>query len=386
MNEIPTVRVVFDRKHVATQEKRGLVQISITYKRKRRWISADVKLLRNQWDGGRVVRRADSAELNEWLNGRVAELEKWLRENGPFSWEKLEWHLKETGPQDNFIDFVEKTIKERNDIRATTKKTQMKIVRMLDQYGGIRLFTDLTAANIKAFDNWLHGRRLRKIASDGTETTAPMRQQSIYEYHKLMRTYIHLAISLGKLRDDPYVGLRFQKGESEPNRYLSVAELRRMMDSGMRSGSVARARDLFVFQSYTGLAYADLAAFDFTKVEKGETGYVYSGKRVKTGEPFYFVLLEPALAILRKYNWKLPVVAGQSYNSALKKVAKDAGIDKPLSSHWARRTAGMMLLNAGVRVETVAKILGHSSAKTTEQFYANITKETVEREMRKAGL
>lgn len=381
MNDIPTARVVFDRKHVATQEKRGLVQIQITYKRKRRWVSTGVKVLKGQWRDGRVVKRTDAAELNEWIGRSVAEIEKWLRENRPFTWEKLEWHLKETGPQDNFIDWVEKTIRERNDIRETTRRTQMKLVRMLDEWGGIKYFSDLTAANIKAFDNWLHGRRLRKIDADGREVMAPMRLPSIYEHHKLMRTYVHLAIAVGKLRDDPYVGLRFQKGESEPGRYLTVAELKALREAPMRSGSVARARDMFVFQAYTGLAYSDLAAFDFSQAKEDGGQTVYGGKRVKTGEEFFFVILPPAMEILKKYGYKLPVVAGQSYNSLLKKAAADAGIKKPISSHWARRTAGMMLLNAGVRIETVARVLGHASVKTTEHFYAEITKRTVVEEM-----
>ena len=108
-----------------------------------------------------------------------------------------------------------------------------------------------------------------------------------------------------------------------------------------------------------------------------------TGKRKKTGEPFFFVLLPEAMRILRKYRFKLPVVAEQSYNEILKKVARDAGIDKPLSSHWGRRTAAVILVNHGVRIEVVAKILGHASVSTTEQFYAQIVNKTIIREMKK---
>lgn len=386
--KIPSVRLVFDRKKVASKTKKGLVQAAITYERRRKWLSTDVKLYKDQWNERQhVVRRADAAELNGWLDDMVSGLERWLRENVPFSWEKLEAHLNAgRRSDDDLIGFIEDTVGARNDIKESTRKAHGKLAGILREFGGMRCFGDLTKANIALFDNFLHGRRVRKIGTDGTELMEPMRQQSVYGYHRLLRTYIHIAMNKGLAKDDPYRGMRFQRGQSEPDRYLTAAELERLKGARMRSGSVARARDLFVFQCYTGLSYADLAAFDFINATEDGGGYVYGGRRVKTGEPFFFVILEPAMEILRRYGMKLPVTAQQSYNGALKKAAEDAGVGKPLASHWARRTAGMMLLNAGVRLEVVAKILGHSSVKTTEQFYADIQKRTVVEEMKKAGL
>lgn len=87
------------------------------------------------------------------------------------------------------------------------------------------------------------------------------------------------------------------------------------------------------------------------------------------------------MEILRKYNYKLPVVSDVVLNRNLKVAAKCAGINKPLASHWARRTAGMMFANSGVRMEVVAKILGHSTTKITQKFYASISAQTVAAEM-----
>lgn len=52
-------------------------------------------------------------------------------------------------------------------------------------------------------------------------------------------------------------------------------------------------------------------------------------------------------------------------------------IDKPLATHWARRTCGMLMLNKGYSIEVVAKVLGHSDIKTTQQCYAKILDRTV---------
>ena len=40
----PSLRFVFDRKHVATKKKRGLVQLEVLSEGKRKWIGTGVKL------------------------------------------------------------------------------------------------------------------------------------------------------------------------------------------------------------------------------------------------------------------------------------------------------------------------------------------------------
>ena len=61
-----------------------------------------------------------------------------------------------------------------------------------------------------------------------------------------------------------------------------------------------------------------------------------------------------------------------------------AGIDKPLTSHWARHTGATILLNEGLDMETVAKILGHSSTRITRSIYAKLLDDTIAKKMKKA--
>ncbi len=385
--KMPTVRLVFDRKHVATRNHKGLVQIEISFAGARKFASTGVRLYADQWKNGRnVVNREDMTELNEWLTGKIASIERRIRENQPFTWEKFESIMDNGGKSDNFLEFIEKAMNERNDIRQSTKKTQRKLLGILREYGRIKVFGDLTRQTITDFDNWLHGRQIRKIDTDGREYYTTMRQQSLRDYHKFLKSYINIAIRQGLMEANPYAGMRFKRGESEPDRYLSDDELTRLEAAPMPNGSLARAKDLFLFQCYTGLSYADLAAFDFTKARESDGDYIYSGRRVKTGEPFYFILLPKAIRILEKYKYKMPVISNAGLNQQLKKVATAAGISKPIATHWARRTAAMIFANHGVRMEVVAKILGHSSTITTQKFYASITGKTVAEEMKKAGL
>lgn len=385
--KIATVRLTFDRYKVATKEHKGNLQIEVLYERKRKWLSTGIKLYADQWDDRRhVINSGNAIVLNERINEMVMSMEKWIWDNKPFSWEKFDKYLEGGKTTDNFIDYVGSAIDARNDIKDSTKKSQRKLISMLKEYGKITFFSDLTAANILDFDNWLHGRRVRKLLRDGTEVFEPMKQQSIHDYHKYMKIYIGYARKRGVMKDDPYEMLHFKRGESEEGRYLSEDELHKIEASEMRNGSVTRAKDLFLFQVYTGLSYADLKEFDFSKVKDMEGAPVYSGKRKKTGESFFFVLLPKAMEILKKYDYVLPVISIIGYNQQLKKVAADAGVDKPISSHWARRTAATVFINHGVRVEVIAKILGHADIATTLKFYARLNEKSVIDEMEKADL
>ena len=66
----------------------------------------------------------------------------------------------------------------------------------------------------------------------------------------------------------------------------------------------------------------------------------------------------------------------------MKEIQDICGIKKPLHTHIGRHTAATYLLNKGVPVEAVAKILGHSDIKQT-QHYAKLLDDSVFREFQK---
>ena len=89
----------------------------------------------------------------------------------------------------SFIDYVAKRIEERSDIQESTKKAQRKCLTMLDNFGKIRYFQDLTKANIMDFDNYL-----RKLG---------LKQTTIWDYHKINKIYINDAIARAIISSSP---------------------------------------------------------------------------------------------------------------------------------------------------------------------------------------
>lgn len=366
----PTLKFVFDRKHLATKTKKGLVQIEVLSERKRKWISTGVKLYSDQWDARRmVINHPDMLSLNKTLLEQRQKIQTWVddlaRRTEEFEFDKLDRFLAARLVPDKFTDYVDRRITERTDIKESTKKAQRKLITSLNAFQQIIYFTDLTKRNIMAYDAWLH--------------TQNYVQTTIHSFHKFMKIYINDAIRAEIIEHNPYDGIKIERGKSDIRRYLTDEEVAKIIAVDIPDGRAARARDLFLFQCYTGFAYAELANFDFTKVVERNGKYIVHDTRQKTDEPFYIVLLSPAVEILRKYDFKLPVISLQQYNVQLKALATLAKLNKSLTSHMGRHTFAVMALERGAKIENVAKMMGHSDIKTT-QIYAKVLNRSVDRE------
>lgn len=368
--EYPTLRFVFDRKKVATKEKKGLVQIEVCSERKRKWIGTGVKVYADQWDDKRKVSaRPDSLDLNMKLDLMMSNILEYvnslIRRKVPFDFESLDVFLKNSSESDSFIDFIVRRTDERKDRAEGTIKHYRTLVKVLVDFGRINYFHDLTRSNITMFDDYLRSKGIK-------DTT-------VYGYHKNMKAYINEAIRFGIISENPYVGLKINRGKSDKRKYLTYEEMRRMERCRITDPSVNRVRDLFLFQCYTGLAYSDLYKFDFASdVERRGNKFIIADRRVKTNEDYFIVLLSPAMDILKKYDFDLPVISNQKYNDYLKVAASFAKIDKNLTTHCARHTFAVFALNNGVPMEVVSKMLGHTNIKTT-QIYAKVLNTEVEK-------
>lgn len=368
----PTTRIVFDRKHVSSNTKEGLVQLEVLFKGVRRYFSTGVKVTKNRWSrSGKVTGCMDMIVMNRRIEEMKRMVDKYivgLMENEePFDFDRFKaWMVASDEQGIGFVDWVEKRIAERNDIRKSTKRNHMKLVALLRKIGNIRTFADVTKKNVLKMDTYLH--------------STGIRQTTIASYHKFMKTYVHDAMSSGLIEKDPYIGVKIDIGKSVWGRFLTVDEVEAIEKAEMPTESLKRVKDLFLFQCYTGLAYADLMRFDMSKAVKGEKYYLVTDDRKKTGEGYTVVLMEKAMDILKKYDYKLPKMTCEQYNMRLKIMADACGIEKPIASHFGRRTCGMLLLNYGFPIEIVSKVLGHSNIKTTQQAYAKILDRTVENE------
>jgi integrase len=153
--------------------------------------------------------------------------------------------------------------------------------------------------------------------------------------------------------------------------YLTEDQMQKILELTPVPGSqVAMARDLFIFQMYTGLGYADTQIFDLSQYVEVDGKWRFIGKRVKTGVPYVSVLLAPVVDILERHGMSVPQMPNQKYNSLLKTMGMVIGIEG-LHSHLARHTFATYMLSNDVKVQNLMRMLGHKNIQQTMK-YANV--------------
>jgi site-specific recombinase XerD len=209
---------------------------------------------------------------------------------------------------------------------------------------------------------------------------------------KPFRTVARRAYNKGLLRNDPFFDYVPEKILSNP-RWLSHDEIDRLMKVQINSSALNFVRDMFLFSTFTGISYIDLKNLRHTDIGRQEDGSLWIIlNRQKTGISSYIPLLDFPKSIIDKYRGTkysgddgkvFKMRSSASVNGHLKELAKLAGINKMLTYHQSRHSFGTEIcLSQGVPIETLSKMMGHVSIKTT-QIYAEVTRTKINEDMTK---
>lgn len=218
----------------------------------------------------------------------------------------------------------------------------------------------------------------------------PCGQNTVMKHIERLRKMVNLAIRNEWLSKDPFAKFipSFNKSTRE---FLSAAELSAIEEKSFRIIRLEHVKDLFIFSCYTGLSYIDLMNLTPDNIVFGIDGdHWLKTSRKKTDNAVNIPLLPKSLEVMNKYKEHpkaladgtlFPNISNQKLNSYLKEIADVCGIDKNLTFHLARHTfATTVTLTNGVPMETVSKLLGHSSIRTT-QIYAKVVEKKVREDM-----
>ena len=236
---------------------------------------------------------------------------------------------------------------------------------------------------ITDFEYFLRNRR-------PTDHQKPMQNNGVMKHIERFRKVVGLAQRLDWLKIDPFRNyqIKFKKVEMG---YLEPDELQKIETTKFKLERLEFTKDLFVFSCYTGLAYIDVMQLVPEEIHLGiDENYWIISSRQKTGNPFRIPILPKARLIIDRYinhprskfnGTIFPVISNQKLNSYLKEVADLCNISKNLTFHLARHTfATTVTLSNGVPIESVSKMLGHTSIKTT-QIYARIVDAKISEDM-----
>ena len=212
---------------------------------------------------------------------------------------------------------------------------------------------------------------------------------TIWSYMMPFKRIIYMSINNGWLQRDPFYAYSITKEETKRG-FLSKEEIKMLIEGSFKKKSYELIRDLFIFCCFTGLSWTDMANLTKENLQISFDGHLWiKTNRQKTGTETNLRLLEVPLRIIKKYEGcsedgkLLPVPCYPNCKNGIKVIAKKCGIEKNVTWHVARHSfATTVCLSNDMPIETLSKMLGHRSIRTT-QIYAKITAEKVSNDMEK---
>lgn len=374
-----TYKNIFNRKGVLNSEKKGLIQIRVTNKMKTRYFSTGLYVKPSEWsekDGGCVVKHPNAIKYNSILRETRSKIEAFeltcVAGNIPFDLAMI--NIEDNKANESLIQFMYAELDaESSRITDSTFRMLKSFIHSVENSKIFTSISSVTLANIIKYDNYLH----KKYDS----------VQTINIKHSKLRKYLYCAVRKGLLKSNPYVDFKFSKAGETKRKYLSLEQINALQEHQFHP-RLEVIRDMFILSCFTGLAYSDVFKL------KKEDIYMHNGTmfiitdRQKTDEESSIPLLPRAAEIIEKYRAKcedklLPVPSNQKFNAFLKEIQTICNIPINLTHHVARHTfATTITLENGVPIETVSRMLGHRSLKTT-QIYAKMTRKRLADDMQK---
>ena len=395
------ISLAFDHHKRTPKGEEGPVEVRVTVNRKPYYINTGVRVHKERLvgngvrdavvrgDDGHEYQTSDADVLNDRLTTVVRlveqEVNHCLEMRMPINvaairqnvWDSI-GVVPKSGEEPTLIVWIKKMAAEA-DISSATVKRYHTLCNNLMKYGKILRWEHLSKENIYEWDIWLRQQRVPLTQNQRDAGVEPglMAQSAVYNYHKLLKAVINRALKFDIIDVNPYDKLKgvFKRGRRDVVDYLTDEQIAKVLALTPVPGSqVAMAHDLFIFQMFTGLAYADTQMFDVTQYREIDGTWRFIGERIKTGVPYVSMLMPQAVAVLKRNGWRVPKMNNQRYNQMLKAIGMVIGIEN-LHSHMGRHTFATMMLSNGAKIENVSRMLGHTNIVQTQRYAKVLAKD-----------
>ena len=402
------------------EDGRAPVDLRISHRGERRFISTDLRVDPAKWKDGSVTRsHPQDAQINNALRRIESAAQKALTSI-------------QTSPQRVTAAKVKRAAKEELDPKPERQERigfadfcEEKIQRMYDNLGTRRAHQS-AVTKLRAFlrqtrgvdDVPLHPRYVTAAMLEEMQTwESEERGNKTNTIHKTMRTLrrmINVAIRDGLFPRDEYpfdsLTLRRERTEKTP---LSAEQMRRLegllerVNAGTSrfdiGGVPAHSLRAFLFAAYMlGMRWSDVSSLEWSQLREGRIRYTMR----KTGTSKDLKIVPPAEAILDWYRQRraeqrfvFPFMerygqeedlsteqgvgaairnAVRRVNQELKKIAGAAEVDVNLTTHIARHTSAQRMMEQGWSLQEIQAALGHASISTTEHYLRSVRDEELD--------
>ena len=275
----------------------------------------------------------------------------------------------------SFYDFIENEIKNnlKNKLAAGTLQTYYTQISKLKQFRPTLTFNDIDINFLEAYENYM----LDKLNNENS---------TIDKTFRFVRSAYNKAIEKGiaEIEKYPFRQYHWKKAKQtdKKQKALTITEfnkLNELYNKNTFKRSLHNVLKYFLFCCYTGLRYSDVRNLRFKDIQENTIKI----RMKKTSDFVSIPINEKAQCFIGSgfdEQKIFRVLGNQPTNKYLKNIAEIAGINKPVSFHWARHTFATICVELGFKIEIIKELLGHTSLKST-QIYSKVSENIKQKEM-----
>lgn len=236
-----------------------------------------------------------------------------------------------------------------------------KIEKYLESiYSEKMLISDMDKSAIKKFKNLLEDSELK--------------QNTKADYWKRFVTILHRAEKEGYYDCTELNRIEGIRHEETVRPYLTKEEIQAVANAELLAGE-ENVRRMFMFSCCTGLRLSDIQNLKWGDIERDGDNYRIIFKQVKTKGQEYMDMSKSALDWMptrgKDDEHVFKRISQVAVYKHMQTIAEKAGLKKHISFHCARHSFACMMIDLGVDLYTISKLLGHRNIQTT-QIYAKI--------------
>ncbi len=361
-------RLVYNRARRLNKRGEGLIQVECQQGKRKIYFSTHTYVKPQNWEQGCVVGTMNDDAMNFALYTMIQNIEhielEYMRRGVLVTLSMLkEAYREHLSPAAKLKDFGMEVISQ-SDRKQLTKMNYKTLLNNIEIFRKGVLVTDIDYPFVCAYDRWLrdrvgHNTRISRL--------------------RLLRALVYEAKRRDIIDQNPFDRFKIQQMTSKKG-YLTMQQLKQLEQLKL-TGKEEMVRDAFLIGCYTGLRYSDIISL---RKQHFHDDWIVK-QMVKTGFtveiPYTRLFDGKMVTMVRKYGGDIGCLTKEisdnhSVNVTLKHILEEVQADGKSTFHTSRHTFATLLLQQGVELSAIQKMLGHQKITTT-QIYSEIDRDTL---------
>ncbi|MBZ9650624.1 site-specific integrase [Psychroflexus montanilacus] len=374
------------------------VKIKITFNRKRIYFSTGVDLTTDEFEKVFYSKRKTEDQkviksTIEYFENKANDIIKKLK---VFSFEIFKEHYLEYRNVNDSVSYAfDKYIEtlELND-KISTASCYKCAKTSIDKFHKNLTFADITPRFLKKYENWM------KIQGNSITTVSMYLRslRAIYNQQDIDKSIYPFGIGSKKYTIPT---------SKNTKKALTIDEIGKIYNyESELSSAEDMAKDYWLFLYLSnGMNVKDFCLLKWSNINNNMLTYKRAKTRDSRKEPKNItVALKPeSLAIIKKWgqpslnqgayifpHFEINMTAKQQrkvcqnltkiINKYMKRIAKEIGIEKNVTTYFARHSFATVLKRSGAKIEMISELLGHSNVGVTENYLDSFENDQIQKE------